>query len=227
MKFIKQPMKLDILGFKEDEERKTFRHSPLLPNSIRALIIGPSGCGKTCVLMSLLLHKNGLKYKNIYLYSKSLEQPKYKYLEKIIDGVKEINFFAFDNNEDIVSIEDAEPDSVMIFDDILLEKQDVARQYFARSRHKNIDCLYLGQSYSKIPKYCVRDCTNFLIIFEQDYVNLMNIYRSHVHGTLDFSKFHEMCKNCWREKYSFLVIDKTKTIEKGRFRKNFDLFIIP
>ena len=38
------------------------RNHPLLPQSIRVLIIGKSGCGKTTLLMNLLLHPGWLDY---------------------------------------------------------------------------------------------------------------------------------------------------------------------
>jgi hypothetical protein len=56
------------------------KHSLLFPNSIRALICGPSAAGKTNLMLHLLMNPNGLKFQNLYVYSKSLNQPKYLYL---------------------------------------------------------------------------------------------------------------------------------------------------
>lgn len=69
MKWVKQPHVLDIININVDSNSKTIpRHSVLLPNDIRCIICGPSNCGKTNVMVSMILHRNGLKFKNVYLY---------------------------------------------------------------------------------------------------------------------------------------------------------------
>lgn len=62
-----------MVGEKIDRPK---RHGSLLPDSIRAVLCGPSACGKTNVLSSLIIQSNGLKFENIYVYTKSLNQPK-------------------------------------------------------------------------------------------------------------------------------------------------------
>jgi len=46
----------------ENEKNLPPRHSALLPNTIRALIIGPSNCGKTNIMLSLIESPNGFKF---------------------------------------------------------------------------------------------------------------------------------------------------------------------
>ena len=59
------------------------RHNcPLLPKSIRGLIVGKSGCGKTTLLMNLLLQPGWLDYDKLQVFGKSLFQPEYKILHK-------------------------------------------------------------------------------------------------------------------------------------------------
>ena len=60
---------------------KRFNH-PLLPKSIRAITVGKSGCGKTMLLLNLLLRPGWLDYDNLYVFGKSLFQPKYCILKK-------------------------------------------------------------------------------------------------------------------------------------------------
>lgn len=69
MKLIKQPVTLEVNSINVHENKNYIKHSALLPNTIRCIICGPSNCGKTNVMLSLLLHKNGLKFKNIYIYT--------------------------------------------------------------------------------------------------------------------------------------------------------------
>ena len=60
---------------------KRFNH-PLLPKSIRGIIVGKSGCGKTTLLLNLLLRSGWLDYDNLYIFGKSLFQPEYRILKK-------------------------------------------------------------------------------------------------------------------------------------------------
>ena len=121
----------------------TKKNEPLLLNTVSAIVCGPSNCGKTTCLISLLLSPNGLRFKNIYIYSKSLNQPKYVYLAKVVSKIKEIAYFPHSNNTDILKPEEAKTDSVFIFDDIACEKQNEVREYFSMERHNIIDIFYL------------------------------------------------------------------------------------
>lgn len=226
MKFVEQPRRIEIIKVGEPEVTEN-RHGPLLPNSIRSVICGPSSCGKTQSLVSLLLSKNGLRFKNLYIYSKSLNQPKYLFLEKLFEGIPEIGYHTFSNNEDIVSPDQVLPSSIMIFDDIACEKQGVVKEFFCMGRHFDVDSFYLCQSYAQIPKHLVRDNVNLIILFQQDDLNLKNIYRSHVNSDMNFETFQKMCRHCWSKRYGFLFINKDSTVGGGKYRRGFNTFIIP
>jgi len=87
------------------EKRK---HGEMLLSTIRAIICGPSNCGKTNVLISLLESSNGVRFDNVYVYSKSLQQPKYRYLENLYMSVDEIGYFMFSNNSNVVPPSEAQ-----------------------------------------------------------------------------------------------------------------------
>jgi hypothetical protein len=85
MKLIPQDVKLPVTNIKLGSTLKQRnRHSSLFPNSIRALICGPSASGKTNLMLHLITNPNGLKFENLYVYSKSLYQPKYTHLSDIM-----------------------------------------------------------------------------------------------------------------------------------------------
>ena len=226
MRFVEQPGRIETVRVGEVEPSEG-RHGPLLPNSIRGVICGPSNCGKTQALISLLLSKNGLRFRNVYVYSKSLSQPKYVYLEKLFQGIPEIGYQAFSNNEEILPPSQVGESSVMIFDDIACEKQTAVREYFCMGRHFDVDSFYLCQSYAQIPKHLVRDNLNLVILFEQDGLNQRNIYKSHVNADMDFETFQKMCRRCWEQRYGFLLINKDARVGEGRYRKGYNTFILP
>lgn len=131
MKLVKQPLSLEIKNIKVDHSSNVIRHSKLLPNSIRCIICGPSNCGKTNTMISLLLHENGLKFENIYLYSKTIFQPKYRFLKEVLSRIPSINLFMFKNNNDVIPPDKALNKSIFIFDDVTCENQVNIRNYFS------------------------------------------------------------------------------------------------
>ena len=226
MKLKKQHVSLSVENkdaITKKEER--WKNGKLLPNSIRALICGPSGTGKTNLMFCLLTHPNGLRFENVYVYSKSLFQPKYVQLKNILSGIKEIKYETFSNTNEVISPCEANENSVFIFDDVICDKQDNMRQYFSMGRHKNLDCFYLCQTYTKVPKHLIRDNANLIILFKQDELNLKHVYDDHVSPDISFETFKEMCALCWKDQHSFITVDKECEIENGRFRKGCDEFI--
>ena len=227
MEFSEQPLKLPVENFDVGHEKTIKRHGELLPSSIRAIFCGPSNCGKTNSLMTLITHSNGLRFENLYVYSKSLYQPKYKYLENLLEDVEGVNYNPCSEHESVVPADDVLPNTVFVFDDDACEKQNNMRAYFCMGRHKNVDCFYLCQSYAQVSKHLIRDNVNLLAVFRQDEVNLRHIYDDHVTTDMSFNRFKELCRECWgNEKYGFLVIDKDRPMNDGRYRKGFDSFAI-
>lgn len=226
MKFIKQKESLKLECICPMPSSQPKRHGNLLPNSIRCIVCGPSNCGKTNLVISLLLHKDGPRFRNLYVYSKSLYQPKYLYLEKVLNMVSGTSYNKYNHNNEILSPHEALPDSIIIFDDVACENQNNIRDYFAMGRHKNIDCFYINQTYTKIPKQLVRDNSNLIVLFKQDDINLRHVYDEHVGSDMSWSQFREMCSAVWSKPYSYLVINKDCEKNKGGYRLAFDTFVI-
>lgn len=227
MRVVKQPVEIPVSNFDNyigsgaDKERS--KHGPLLPSSIRCIIAGPSCSGKTNILFNMLFDPNGLVFENLYVFSKSLYQPKYQFLTKVLP--KEIGYFPLDDNINVMAPNEAKPNSIMVFDDIACEKHGQIRAYFTMGRHSNIDVFYLGQTYSHIPKQLIRDNANFLILFRQDNKNLRHVYHDHVNTDMSFESFNRLCTHAWKDNHGFIVIDKERDIYKGRYRIGLDSFV--
>lgn len=211
-------------GLGDDSHKK--KNGTLLPDNIRALIVGPSNCGKTNILMTLLTHIDGVYFEHVCVFSKTLSQPKYQLLQEILRGVKGVTYTTYSESGDIPPPEQVKPNTVFIFDDVAVENQDQIRRYFCFGRHMGVDVFYLSQTYSRIPKQLLRDNANLIIAFKQDNLNLKHIYNAHVGTDMSFTDFVKICADCWNHsQYGFLVIDKTRKLNDGRYSRNFQDFL--
>ena len=101
----------------------------------------------------MIYNINGISFKNIYLYTKSLYQDGYQELAAVMKTVPEIGFYTFNTTDNVISPDDVKPYSIMIFDDLSnVESMKSVCSYYCYGRHKNVDCFFLADSYSQIPK---------------------------------------------------------------------------
>lgn len=113
MRFVKQAIDIPVhnVDATADSSDKgasqTPKHSPLLPNTLRCIIAGPSNCGKTNLLISLIESEHGLKFENVYIYSKTLSQHKYRYLEKLLKPLDRIGFHPFSSSDQVIAPHEA------------------------------------------------------------------------------------------------------------------------
>lgn len=66
---IEQKDKLDVINVHVQLVKKLARHGSLLPNTISDILGGFSASGKTNIIYKLITHADGLRFKNMYLYS--------------------------------------------------------------------------------------------------------------------------------------------------------------
>ena len=55
----------------------------------------------------------------------------------------------------------SEKKNLMVFDNLLLQKQNTCESYNVRRRHSNVDCFSLSQNYLKLPRQTIRENANF------------------------------------------------------------------
>ena len=51
----------------------------------------------------------------------------------------------------------SEKNNLMVFDDLLFEKQNTCESCYVRGRHNNVDCFYLAHNYFKLPRRTIRE----------------------------------------------------------------------
>lgn len=244
---------------------KRFNH-PLLPKSIRGILVGKSGCGKTTLMLNLILRPGWLDYNNLQVFGKSLFQPEYRLLKKAFEEQlpKEAIVRLFDNRDEVMKLDisptalveevaktqptksnikcsfyessddvpdpkdlTAENKNLMIFDDLLLERQSKCESYYVRGRHSNVDCFYLSQNYFRLPRQTIRENANFICIFPQDLKNVNHIYNDHVGSDMSKEEFRTLCKKTWEKPHGFVVLDLTSHKNNGKYRCGLDTFYIP
>ena len=85
------------------------------------------------IVISLLESPHGIRFENVY--SKSLQQPKYRYLENLLASIEEIFYFTFSTNNDVLP---SLPNFIFVFDGM-----SQARRIWMG--HAVVECFYLCQ----------------------------------------------------------------------------------
>ena len=133
----------------------------------------------------------------------------------------------YESPDDVPDSKELSPEqkNLMIFDDLLLQKQNKCEAYYVRGRHSNCDCLYLSQNYFKLPCQTIRETANFFCLFPQDQKDIGHIFNDHVSQDMTKEQFTKFCKHAWST-HNFVVIDLTSPKNYGKYRSALDDFYI-
>jgi len=213
---------------------KAKKHADWLPNNIFAIIAGSTGCGKTNLMLNFLL-KGWLEYYDVIIYTTTATQDAYKYLKEFYGELKRKNklchnIITFYNDDDKI-IKPSELDEskthIMIFDDVMTEKQKVITDYFTKGRHNNVNVFYLCQSIYKLKKHGIRQNANIFILFHQDDKTLKYFHETHCSADMSLEEFKKFCYDAWSIKHGFVVINIWDESECGRYIQNYKTIYIP
>lgn len=187
-----------------DFGKSNVKMETIFPQPLRCLIVGPSDSGKTTLLCNIVA-KRWVSYDNLYIFTKTINQGVYDYLQKVFSGIDEIETVFSD--EDIISVDECRPNSLVVFDDCMLENQKKIKEYFVRSRHKNISCIYLAQNYVLTDLQTIRVNLNLMIVFEQLEHYVKKLWKDFFSSFRSFKEFKLLCANCWKIPYGFITVD--------------------
>jgi len=217
----------------------TSNHAPFFPKTIFCVIAGATGCGKTNLITNFLLKERVLDYSDIYIYSPTLHQATYQYLNKYYTNLEthikckygistKIAHF-FDGDEEIKDPSELDPklNHVMIFDDVMNANQTKIKDYFCRGRHNNVNVFYLCQSLHKIQKHCIRENANIFILFKQDDKTLKYFWETHISGDMDIKEFKSFCDEAWSKNHGFVVINLWELAYCGKYIGNYEYIYTP
>ena len=194
----------------------------VFPKPLRCLIVGPSGCGKTNLLLNFIYNRDGITFKHLYIFSRSIEQSAYMELQKHYKTIeKKLGYkvaYFFSDCVDLVPLDECKPNSLVVFDDCLLDEQSKIKDYFIRGRHKNVSCVYLSQSYSRVDMQVIRNNINLLSTFQQNKHYTKRIHEDFVGSDMTLSEFEKICQRCWKQPHGFLSIDTTRKAHAGKYK---------
>ena len=144
-------------------------------------------------------------------------------------GKSDVECQFFESAGDALDPRNPSPDkkNLMVFDDLLLERQNKCEAYYTRGRHSNVDCFYLAQNYFRLPRQTIRENANFICLFPQDLKNINHIYNDHVSSDISREEFRKLCKTAWDKPHSFVVVDLSSKNNNGKYRIGLDVFYIP
>lgn len=117
-------------------------------------------------------------------------------LKRVIDVVDGVNMFTLSENDKVIALKKVLRNSVFIMDDGIGKNQNIIKEYFSCGRRNNTSILYLSQSYSKTPKQLIRGNSNLKILFNQDELNLKDVYNDRCFGDVSFEEFKNFYTTC-------------------------------
>jgi len=210
-------------------------HTLLPKHPYRMLLLGSSGVGKTNILLNLLTKQ--LVYDRIYLFSRHLEQAKYKFLKKHLEDIEEnlkeagINqkiIMAWENTlQKLPNVEDLDADyrnCIVIDDFAVTEKKNSKRiaELFVRSRHRNASVIFLTQLMFKCDRDIRLNCSHFILLQSHNKRELTSLSMD-LGADLEKGVFKDLYNKVLAEPYKFLLLDNTaRGGDPKRYRIGFD-----
>ncbi len=210
------------------------KHADIFPKNIFMIIAGGTGSGKTHLLIDLLLSRY-VYFDNIMIYTTTPHQVYYKLLRDYFEEVKSVlkssedivTFYSTDDELEDPSNLDDNKTHIVVFDDVMNEKQKVMADYFTRGRHNNVNVFYLCQSIHQLKKHGIRQNANIFILFHQDDKTLKYFYETHISGDMPLKEFKSICDQAWSEEHGYIVINLGIEPYCGRYMLNYNKLYIP
>ena len=187
----------------------------------RMLIVGSSGSGKTQTLLNLI-HNMGNTFNDIYIITKNKQEPLYEYLEDKLGDKGLTVVEGIDNAPDLDKDINKKDQTLIIMDDLVLERnQRHLEEFFLRARKQNCSLVYISQSYFAVPQMIRKNLTYLIIKQLANLPDLFRILREYSLG-VDKKQLMKIYEDATKDnKQDFLLVDLDAE-PKDRFRKNFN-----
>lgn len=184
---------------------------------MRMCIVAPSGSGKTnflCNLISVFSSGKGT-FQSITIITRNKDEPLYRWITSKCDSI--IIKEGVENTPPLDKF-DKDFNHLVCFDDLVLAKDlSKVENYYIRARKLGVSCIFLSQSFFKIPKIIRNNCS-YMVLLKLSGNREVNIILSEFGLGVTKDQLLEIYKYATKEKMSPLIIDMDASPE-DRFRK--------
>ena len=205
----------------------------LIPeHPFRWYLCGASHSGKTNLLLNLLSRTEFYKdYFDIYVISPTAGELDDSY--KVLNLPKERYFYPnimvlqrlFEIQQQKIQEEGTVKPVLLVLDDCISYKQFINHKDFLKlfcmGRHYQCSIIATSQAYHRLPKSCRLQCSA-ISFFRGSQKEVEVIVEDFCPAGLSKRQFTKVVNSTTTEKYSFLQIDLSKSVDKGRYRKGFN-----
>lgn len=192
-------------------------HLHKLKIPMRMCIVAPSGSGKTnflCNLISLFCSGKGT-FQTITIITRNKDEPLYRWISGLCESI--IIKEGVDNTPPLDKF-DKDFNHLVVWDDLVLAK-DLSRveNYYIRARKFGVSCIFISQSFFKIPKIIRNNCS-YMVLLKLSGNREVNVILSEFGLGVTKDELLEIYKYATNEKFSPLLIDMEEDSSK-RFRR--------
>ncbi len=183
----------------------------------RMCVNAPSGSGKTNFLFNLIAMfcRGKGTFNDITIITRNKDEPLYRFLKKKCD---DIQIHEGINNTPILDKMDKDFNHLVVFDDLVLEKnQERIKNYYIRARKLNCSVIYLSQSFFAIPKIIRTNCS-YLVLLKLSGDRELKMILSEGGLGVDKDTLLKLYQEATSEKFSPFIIDFEQEPSK-RYRK--------
>lgn len=179
-------------------------HNLKLP--FRMCIVAPSGSGKTNFLVNLLSMFSVGKgtFASINIITRNLDEPLYRWIKGKSDQIV--------ISEGVSSTPpldkfDKELNHLVVWDDLVLSKDlSMVENYYIRARKLNTSCIFISQSFFKIPKIIRNNCS-YMVLLKLSGNREVNMILSEFGLGVSKEELLQLYEYATAEKFSPLLID--------------------
>lgn len=223
-----------VINFYELDDVKAFMDKSHNPNynihnikvPFRSIIVGASGSMKSNLVLNLLRAFDGT-FNRIELYCRCAKEPLYEFLQSKLDeecfsiheGLEHLN------EQDLNKYFDKSEQTLIIFDDLVLEKdQSKISELYIRGRKLSVSCIYLTQKYFSVPKPIRGQC-NYIFLKKISGKGDLRRVLSETSLGASIDELFNMYKFCLAQSpEAFLLVDLEAPEEK-QYRLNYDGYL--
>lgn len=194
------------------------------------IICAGTGGGKSNCLINLMNYYSlDNLIKHFIIVCKTPDEELYRMLrDRLKDKIQFIT-----NLKDLPTFEEHKPvgNTLLIFDDCVADKdQSKIEKYYLGARKKQTQCIYLSQSYFKIPDFIRKqvECGGYIFLLgNYGRTNAMNICKAVGFDKNEFPLFYKILMNATKEPLCALKINtKTSDLNKKLARNFTDFYDI-